>query len=67
MTVMKTRVSSGDLMRELGVSRAVLDRLIRDWGRELPAAEIVAGSRLWPTSAVDEFRAILKRDQEVGR
>jgi hypothetical protein len=60
----KTRLSTGDLQRELGLSRAQLDRIIRDWGRVLPAPEIVAGSRLWPIEALADFQSAVQRDRE---
>ena len=63
----KTRLSTGDLQRLLGISRAVLERLLRDWARELPEPEIVAGSRLWPIEALGVFQEVLTRDEGTGR
>jgi hypothetical protein len=72
MSAIKSRVSFGDLQRELGASgkalgRAVLERLLRDWARELPETEIIGGSRTWPVEAVAAFRSVLQRDQERVR
>jgi hypothetical protein len=63
----KTRLSTGDLQRELRLSRSRLERILRDWARELPSPEIVAGSRLWPAEALEAFRLIVARDQEGSR
>ena len=61
-----TRLSSGDIQREMGISRAVLDRLIRD-NPQLAPLETVGGSRLWPAEAIDLFRAAIQRDREARR
>lgn len=61
MQAARTRVSAGDVQRELGISRAVLDRLLRDYA--LPVPETVAGARTWPAEAMDEFRRALARDR----
>jgi hypothetical protein len=67
MTKAKSRLSTGDLQRELGLSRARLERVLRDWARELPAPEVVAGSRLWSVEALETFRSVVRRDQEATR
>jgi len=56
-----TRLSSGDIQRGMSISRAVLDRLIRD-NPQLAPLETVGGSRLWPTEALDLFREAIKQD-----
>jgi len=60
----KSRLSTGDLQRELHLSRSQLERVLRDWARELPVPEVVAGSRLWPIEALETFRSVVQRDQE---
>ena len=67
MTTTKTRLSTGDLQRELRVSRSVLDRLLRDWPRELPQPEGIGGSRTWPVDSLPDFREVIRRDQERPR
>lgn len=71
----KTRVSFGDLTRELGLEfsrnrrplgRSFLDRIIRDHP-ELTHLEVVGGSRQWDASALDLFRVAIRRDQEGRR
>jgi hypothetical protein len=57
----RTRISAGDVQRELRISRAILDRLLRDYA--LPAPETVAGARTWPAESMDEFRRALARDR----
>ena len=69
----RSRISFGDLQRDLGdsrgrpMSRAVLERLLRDYGRELPTPEIVGGARLWRIEDLDAFREVWRRDQEAPR
>ncbi len=72
MSTAKTRLTFGDLQRELGadgrlLGRAILERLLRDWSRELPVPEIIGGSRTWPLEALEGFRSVLQRDQERTR
>jgi hypothetical protein len=71
----KTRLSFGDLARELGkefsrggrpLGRSYLDRLIRDLV-ELHPLETVGGSRLWDSSALEQFRNAVRRDREARR
>lgn len=62
MDATRTRVSAGDIGRELRISRAVLDRLMRDY--QLPDPETVAGARTWPAEAIEDFRRVLARDRE---
>jgi hypothetical protein len=66
MTKAKSRLSTGDLQRELGLSRAQLERVLRDWARELPAPEVIAGSRLWDIEALETFKSVVRRDYEGG-
>jgi hypothetical protein len=69
----RTRLSYGDIQRALSVAtgrrmtRAVLDRLIRDYARQLPEPEVVGGARIWPAESIAAFRAVVERDQEVRR
>ncbi|MBI4565184.1 MAG: hypothetical protein HY716_10875 [Planctomycetes bacterium] len=46
------------------MTRAVLDRLLRDYARELPEPEIVGGARLWKTEDLGAFREVDRRDRE---
>ena len=69
----RTRLSYGDLQRELAdsqgrlVTRAVLDRILRDYARELPEPEIVGGQRLWKSEDLKTFRSVMARDREARR
>lgn len=72
MSATRTRLTFGDLQRELGtggkaLGRAILERVLRDWARELPPPEIIGGSRTWPLEALESFRSVLQRDQERSR
>lgn len=64
MSMTKTRLTTGDLQREFGISRSQLDRILRDWARELPEPEIVGGSRLWKSEDLEAFRSVISRDRE---
>ena len=65
----RTRVSFGDIQRAFPdrkgrpMTRAVLDRLLRDYPRELPEPELVGGSRIWPAEALEAFRLVIERDE----
>jgi hypothetical protein len=48
MTKAKSRLSTGDLQREL------------------PAPEVIAGSRLWDIEALETFKSVVRRDYEGG-
>jgi len=60
----KTRVSAGEIQRSLGISRAIFERLLRDFGHEIPRPEIVVGCRLWSVHDLRFFREVMRRDQE---
>lgn len=60
--MLKTKLSSGDLQRELGISRAVFERLLRDYARELPDPELLMGCRVWNTGDLGRFQDVLARD-----
>ena len=73
MAAVKTRLSYGDLQRELGrefelggrpMTRGILDRILRDWARELPEPEILMGCRTWKVEDLDAFRSAVQRDRE---
>ena len=61
------RLSTGDLQRELGLSRSVLERILRDYAREIPEPDVVAGCRTWAIEALGEFRSIIEHDQQTRR
>jgi len=69
----KTRLSFGDIQRAFPdgqgrpMSRAVLDRILRDYSREIPEPELVGGSRIWPVETIDALRVVIQRDQERRR
>ena len=69
----RTRLSYGDLQRGLAgrsgrpMTRAVLDRLLREFARELPVPEVVGGARLWKLEDLEMFREVLRRDRERVR
>lgn len=76
MPATKTRLSFGDLQKLLGeefhaqrrpLSRSILDRLLRDWAREIPEPEMIAGCRTWALDDLDMFRSIVRRDREGHR
>ncbi len=66
-------LSYGDLARAFADAngrpntRAILDRYLRDYARQLPDPVIIAGRRLWPPEMIDALRAVIERDQETGR
>ncbi len=63
-------LSFGDIARAFPdgrgrpLTRARLDRLLRDHARELPEPLIVGGMRLWPAGVVDALRIAMQREQE---
>ncbi|MBI4563845.1 MAG: hypothetical protein HY716_04025 [Planctomycetes bacterium] len=69
----KTRFSYGDIQRALAdargrpMTRSVLDRILRDYARELPEPETVGGARLWKVEDLEAFREVVRRDQECQR
>lgn len=63
--MLKTRLSTGDLQRELRLTRAKFERILRDYARELPEPEILMGCRVWEADALGAFRAALRRDAEA--
>lgn len=65
MTASRTRISTGELQRVLGLTRGRLERILRDWARELPEPEIIAGSRTWAVDSVQTFQSVLARDKEL--
>jgi len=66
----RTHLSYGDLQRAFPdargrpMTRAVLDRVLRDYARELPQPEVVGGARIWPADSIEVFRIVLARDRE---
>ena len=71
--VTKTMLSYGDLQREFPdfrgrpMTRAVLDRILRDNARELPEPQRVGGQRLWRIEDLEEFKRVIRRDRERTR
>jgi len=69
----RTHLSYGDLQRAFPdarrrpMTRAVLDRILRDFARELPEPELVGGARIWPLETLEAFRIVLARDRERRR
>ena len=63
----RTRISAGEIQRNLGISRAVFERVLRDFGHEIPRPEVVVGCRLWAVHDLRLFREVLRRDQERVR
>lgn len=66
-TTTRTRITAGDIRRELQIGRAVLERLLRDYGHEFPPPEVVGGSRVWPVEVIEDFKRVLARDREGRR
>jgi len=64
MATTKTKLTTGDLQRELNVTRSVLERLLRDYARELPEPEILMGCRVWSVDDLAAFRAVAERDRK---
>ena len=70
MNTASTRMTLPDICRALAdhrgrpLGRAVAERLLRDYARELPEPELVGGTRTWLVEAVEVFRVVLARDRE---
>ena len=63
-------VAYGDLARAFPdgrgrpMSRGKLDRVLRDYARELPEPSVVGGMRIWPPDVIDALRVALAREAE---
>ena len=70
MNTASTRKTLPDICRVIPdhrgrpLGRAVAERLLRDYARELPEPEVIGGTRTWPAEAVETFREVLRRDRE---